>query len=138
VAKEVFRDAEVILNSVTVSSLIETVEIQTNRNAERATGLSDEAEVEMPGLKNNAVSMTAYASFGTDEIFQTLRTLWEDGTVFTWSVKKTAGSSVAADNPQFSGSAFVKDWKPLGGDVGARHMSEITLGLTTDITIAVS
>lgn len=136
-AKEVFKGAVVTLNSVDVSALVESVEIELNRAAERATGLTDEAEVEMVGLKNNAVSMTLYNTFGTSEIFQTLRTLYANGTTFAWSLRKASGS-VAVDNPEFSGSAFLKDWQAIGGEVGSRHMTQVTLGLTTDVTVATS
>lgn len=87
------------------------------------------------GLKSGQLALTLkqdIADDGLDEDFWAIL-----GSVVTFEVRLTQ-SAVGASNPKYTGSVFIKEWKPLNGSVGDVAEMDLSFPTSGAVTRAVA
>jgi hypothetical protein len=111
----VLTDAVITIGSTTISDHANKVEVPISVEEKDATTFGQTWKVRRGGLKDGMVNVTVlndYTAVNLDEMMWALL-----GTVPTFDVRPTSGS-VSSSNPKYTGSLFVKEWKPIVGSVG--------------------
>jgi hypothetical protein len=131
-----FTDAVLVVNSVTLTTLVRSVTLNVEaEDLETTTMGGGGYRSRIGGLKSGTLEVEFLNDFAAS---QTDATLWPIfGTVVTFSLKPTS-AAVSATNPLYSGSVLVTQVGPLDGEVGAlavRSVSWPTSGTVTRATV---
>lgn len=98
--------------------------------------MGDTTRNKLPGLKNWTVDVEFAQDFAAASVDATLFPL-VGAAAFPISIKPTS-AAVSATNPNFSGSALLATYSPIGGAVGDVATTTITLEGTGLLTRAVA
>ena len=119
----VLTDAVLTINSVDLSDWCKTATLEYEAEAVDETAMGDTTRINIGGLKSwtlTADLMQDYASSAVDQ------TLWSlVGTQVTVKLKATSSSN-SATNPEYSGTALIQAYQPVGGTVGELHMTRVS------------
>jgi hypothetical protein len=132
-----FLDAEVVVNSVDLSSFVRSVSLDINNEVLEQTAMGDTTRVKVAGLKDWSVSVEFYQSYYTAEVDATLFPLNDNGTVFTITVMPNKTAGISTTNPKYSGSAILPTYQPIAGahnDILASTVSFESSGALTRAT----
>lgn len=114
-ATQTFDNAFVEWNSTDLSSYVRSVTLSYEAETGDETAMGDDTRINLGGLKNWSVEVEFnqdYAGSAVDD------TLFSDvGNTATIKIRPDAGA-VASDNPEFSGTALLSSYPPVGGSVG--------------------
>lgn len=110
-----FIDAVVTVNSVVLTGFCRSATINTSADELDDTAMGDTYRSRLGGLKDWSVQLEFNSDFAASAVDVTLWSLL--GTTTTVTVKPTS-ASVAATNPNYSGSALVSQVNPIGNSVG--------------------
>lgn len=130
----VLTDAYISINSNVVSDHGNKVEINVEVEDLDATTFGQTAKVRRGGLQDGSISISFLNDFvaaNLDSIFWALI-----GQVVAFEIRPTS-SAVGTGNPKYTGSILIKEWKPIGGDVGKLVQVDVsfpTSGTTTRAT----
>lgn len=130
----VLTDAAVTINAVNLSGLVRKVTVKTMADDKDATAMGATYHARLGGLKDWTVDVEFNQDFNTSQADATLFPIL--GT----SVTVTAKSSSAANsttNPQYSGSAILKEYSPIDnavGDLAVTKASFVGAGTLTRLT----
>ena len=124
-AVQIIKNASVTINSVDLSSLVESVQITHSAEKVEITSMGMTSRRYTTGLAADAMVINFYADFAATKTEATLYPLV--GTTTTVLVKPDSGAT-AATNPLYTYSnAFVESHTPIGnGKVGEIPMTQIT------------
>lgn len=135
-AKHVFYNASVLLNSVDVSDRVESVEFTLGINGQPAAAQGEVQDYEMPGTQTiSDITLNMYQDFAASKTYATIKPLWANRATFNAVIKPDAGG-VAATNPQFTVPVFIKAFPPISATRGDRHMTQVVLGIGGVLQIA--
>ncbi|MFN0088674.1 MAG: hypothetical protein ACKVWR_00170 [Acidimicrobiales bacterium] len=85
------------------------------------------------GLKSGQIQLTFQQDMAASSIDSIMWPLL--GTVATFEIRAT-NAAVGTSNPKYTGSFFIKTWKPLDGDVGALATVDVTFPTSGAVTRA--
>lgn len=122
----VLTDAYISINSNVVSDHANKVGINATVAELKTTTFGQTWEVRIGGLKDGTIDLEFLNDFtaaNLDAIFWPLL-----GTVVTFEIRATSAAR-SATNPAYTGSIFVKEWKPIVGGVGA--LATVSLSFPT-------
>jgi hypothetical protein len=120
----VLTDANVVINSVVLSTYVKKVTLKIDAAAQDITAMGGNGyKASIGGLKSWSVDVEFNQDFAASAIDATLWPLI--GTVVPVRVKalSTANSTT---NPEYSGNVFMKTYQPIQGAVGATAMTTVT------------
>ena len=119
----VLTDAYILVNASNVSDHGNKVGINATVVDLKTTAFGQTWENRVGGLKDGTIDfdfMNDFVAANLDSIFWPLL-----GTVVTFEIRPTSGAR-STSNPAYTGSLFVKDWKPIVGNVGALAMVSVS------------
>jgi hypothetical protein len=120
-------DARIEVNSVVFSTFTQKVTLDTTIEALETTAFGGGGwKSRTGGLLDGTVGLDLLQSFAASNVDATLWPLFIAGVPFTVKVRPTS-SSVSATNPEYSGSALLEKYSPLGGGVGDLAVTSISL-----------
>ena len=132
-AKFVYKNATVVINSVDLSSQVEQVTIERKLDEVETTAFGDVAHNFVTGLENNKITLGLYADFSASSVHATLSPLV--GSTTSVVVKPTSNAT-STTNPSFTMTALISNYMPVDGKVGDVGKLSLTFPVTSAITIA--
>jgi hypothetical protein len=125
-AVEIIKNASVTINSVDLSSLVESVQITHAAERVEITSMGMTSRRYASGLAADAMVINFYVDFAATKTEATIYPLV--GTTTTVVVKPTTAAT-SATNPTYTYSnAYVESHTPIGsGKIGEIPMTQITL-----------
>lgn len=122
-ATHVLTDAVLTVNAVDLSDWCKSATLEYEAEAIDETAMGDATRTNIGGLKAWSLSADLMQDYASSAVDQTLFTLV--GTVVTVKLKATSSSN-SATNPEYTGSALITGYAPVGGSVGELHMTRLT------------
>jgi hypothetical protein len=132
-AKFVYKNATVVINSVDLSSQVEQVTVERKLDEVEVTAFGDTAHNFVTGLENNKLTLSLYADYSASSVHATLSPLV--GSTTTVVVKPTANAT-STTNPSFTMTALISNYMPVDGKVGDVGKLSLTFPVTSGITQA--
>lgn len=119
----VLLDAYISINSNVVSDHANKVDINATVVELKTTAFGATWEARVGGLKDGSVAldfMNDFVATNLDSIFWPLL-----GTVVPFEIRATSAAR-SVGNPAYTGSLFIKEWKPIAAGVGALAMTTVS------------
>ncbi len=119
----VLTDAYIVVSGNTVSDHANKVSINTTVAENKTTAFGQTWETRTGGLKDGTVDLDFFNDFvaaNLDSIFWPLL-----GTVVTFEVRPTSAAR-STGNPGYTGSLWIKEWKPISGSVGGLATTSVS------------
>lgn len=126
-------DAVFTINSVALSSYVKGIELPQGCESLDDTFMGDTTRSSLGGLLTWSVKVTLGQDYAASQVDATISPLV--GTVTTFTTRATSAAT-SSTNPQWSGSCLVKGYKPVGGQVGELHLTELELESAGTLTRA--
>lgn len=124
-AKFVYKDAYVTVNSVDLSAHVTKVTVQGEFDKVPMQSMGDAANWNLPGLKNWSVSVDFRQDFASGSVDATLSPL-NGGASFPVAVRAVKGAAKSATNPQWDGTARLFSYSPVDASVGGEAAVSVT------------
>lgn len=135
-AEFVLKDASLVVNSVDLSDHVNSVTINYSAEIQDKTAMGDDSRTKLAGLKDFSIDVEFNQDHAASNVDATLFPLI-GAAAFTVVVKPTSGS-VSATNPSYSGSCLLESYAPIGGGVGDKASTTISMPGSGDLTRATS
>ena len=132
-AKFVYKNATVVINSVDLSSQVEQVTVERKLDEVETTAFGDVAHNYVTGLESNKLTLSLYADYSAASVHATLSPLV--GSTTTVVVKPTANAT-STTNPSFTMTALISNYMPVDGKVGDVGKLSLTFPVVSGITTA--
>lgn len=138
-ATHVLTDATVVVNSVDLSTNVQSVSVEVSMETQDSTAMGHTARTNLPSLEADAVSVTFLQDFAAADVDATIWPLFKNKTSHTVVIKPSS-SAVGTTNPTFTLTGYVSEYSPIGGSVGDMHTSDVSWvnGSSTGIARATS
>lgn len=117
------KDAYVELNSVDISDWVKKVELPWEIEELDTTAMGANGKTRIGGLEDFELGLTLNQDFAASAIDQTIWPL--RGTVTTFKVRPTSAAK-SSTNPEYAGSVLIKEYPPIGNEVGELAEVEVT------------
>lgn len=125
-AKQVLRNASIVVNSVNLSDHCSSVTIEDSAEEVDFTSFSTSAYREFgQGMKDATISATFFQDFAAASVDATLYPLYDSGGTFSVVVKPDAGAT-SSTNPSYTMTARLYGYSGLNGAVGDANTIEAT------------
>lgn len=123
-AKFVYNDAHVTINSVDLSDHVQSVSLDVAVTEADVTSMSDDWDMVIAGRKRVSGSITFYQDFAASEVDATVWPLV--GTTTNLVIRPTA-AAVGAANPDYDVTgALITGYSPVTGTYGDAAMTTVT------------
>lgn len=129
----VLTDAYISINANVVSDHGNKVEISAEVEEQDTTAFGQTWRNRIGGLKDGSLAFTFIQNYITgqlDAIFWPLL-----GTNVAFEVRPTS-TAVSSSNPKYTGTLFIKEWKPIMGSVGDLVTVDVTFPASGTVTRA--
>lgn len=137
-AKHIFYDPSITVNSVDLSAHTKRISFVVTIVGQPASAVNDLEDYEMPGLRKvSPITVDFYQDFAASKTYATLNGLWTNRTSFNVVIKNSSGA-VSATNPSFTVSCFISSFPIVAGTHGESHMSQCVFAPAGALTIATS
>ena len=120
----VLKDASVTVNSVSLSSYVQSVTVDYQIEAVPADAMGNTARAFAAGLQNSTVTLTMNQDYASSQVEATIFPLV--GTNTSVVVKPTSGA-VSATNPSYTITGFLAASQPVNGAVGDLASQQIVV-----------
>ncbi len=133
----VLRNAVVLLDSVDISTSIESVEVACTAADVRVTAMGAGGEQHLAGIRDDKFTFNAFSAFGANTLHAAVSAKFiAAGTmeVICYGNGSTAGTA----NIKFIGYCPLLTYTPLGGAVGDAAMTPLEMPVNGTITMATS
>ena len=134
-AKFVFTDASLVINSVDLSDHVKSVTLNYEAELQDDTCMGDDTRTNLGGLKNWSIDVEFSQDYAASEVDATLFGIV--GTAVTCVLKPTSGA-VSSNNPSYTGSGIIGSYSPLGNSVGDLATAPVTISPAGTLTRATS
>lgn len=132
-AKFVYTNAYVSINSVDLSDHVESVTLAYQADAVEVTAMGDAARNYVAGLTDGTLTVTFLQDFAAGEVDATLFGL-VGAAAFACAVRPV-NTTIAATNPEFQFNAILTDYSgPVDASVGDAAKASATFQLTSAVT----
>jgi hypothetical protein len=119
----VLFDAFILINATNVSDHASKIELPISAADEDVTAFGQFWKARAGGLKDAAVNIDFFNDFVAAQLDSIMFPLL--GTVVTFEARPTSAARSTA-NAAYTGSIFIKEWKPLAGNVGKVTTSTVS------------
>lgn len=137
-AKHVFYNNSLTVNSVDLSDHVEEISLVATTNKQFASAMGELNDYSMPGtLALSDITVTFYQDYASAKVYATLNTAWAARTTFNIVCKPDSGAN-AATNPAWTIPVFVASMPVMQGKRGDRHMAPVTLAVAGAHSVATS
>lgn len=133
----VLKDAFVSVNGVDLSDHVKSVELPAAVEMLDDTVMGDDTRSNKPGLKTWNITVNFVQDFASAKVDATLFPLL-GAAAFTLIVRADNAAGVGATNPNYTGSAVLESYPPLGNQVGELAMSQAVFQSAGTLTRATS
>lgn len=116
-AKLIMNDARVEVNGVNLSDHVQSVTVETTKDSVDLTAMGATNKVYGRGLGDATITVTFFQDYAAASVDATLWPLANTDTPFTVKVRPTS-AAISATNPEYSMSALMYGYSPVGGSVG--------------------
>ncbi len=131
-----YNDAVVTINSVNLSPYVKSATLNQTANELEDTAMGDTFKSRIGGLKDWSIEIEFNADFGAAAVDATLAAIGV-GSTTSIAIKPTSGA-ISTTNPEWSGTALLKDYGAVSGSVGDLLTSKASFSgsgaLTRDVT----
>lgn len=134
-AKFIYKDASLVLNSVDLSDHVVSLTLDVSADLQEDHAMGDSTKTRLVGLKDWSVSIDFRQDFAASEVDATLWGIM-NGAVAVPIVIKPTSAAVSATNPSYSGNVVLESYPPLGGSVGDIAGTSVSLQAAGDLTRA--
>lgn len=134
-ATEILDDAFVEWNATDLSSYVRSVTLSYQAETGDETAMGDTTRINLGGLKNWSVEVEFNQDYAAGAVDATLFS--DVGTTATIKIRPKSGA-VASDNPEYSGTALLTDYSPVGGTVGDVHTTSASFAPAGTLSRATS
>lgn len=111
----VLLDAAVTINAVDLSGKVRKATLKTSADDQDSTAMGATYHARAGGLKDWTLELEFNSDFAAAQVDATLWPLL--GATSTVTAKATSAAN-SATNPQYSGTALLKEYSPIDGSVG--------------------
>lgn len=132
---EKLYDAYLTLGGTNVSSYIKSLELTESVDPQDDTVMGDTTKSNIAGLKDWSLTVTFVQGYGVGEVDTVIAAAGGVGALIAIVTRK-ASSAVGTSNPQWSGTGLVTEYKPVGGEVGGLHLTQLKMVPNTALTRA--
>ena len=123
-AKVILTDADITVNSVSVSTLSNSITLTYEKDSVEVTAFGDAGHKFTGGLQNNSCEMQLFQDFAVSQTEATIFPLV--GTPTTLVIKPTSGAT-GAENPEYTiTDAMLVSHTPVAGAVGEIAMTTLS------------
>lgn len=119
-AKHMLRDGSLVVNGVTLSDHVKSMEFSGSAEDVDVTAMGAVGVGRVPGLRDESLDVTFLQDYAAASVDATLSPLYTGGTSFTVVVKYTS-AAVSATNPTFTATCYLLEYQAVAGDVGSAH-----------------
>ena len=116
-ARSVFTNCYLLVNSVDLSNRVQQVAVNRQADKVEVTAMTATGKEYLPGLRDDSIEVTFRQDFASTSVDQTLDPLFAGGSTFLVKVAAN-GSSFSATNPVYSGTCALFEYSPISGNVG--------------------
>lgn len=117
-AKLVLRDCFVMVNAVTFSDHVSSVELQMKKDDIDVTSFSGAGRTHAAGLSDCSVTLNFQQDFAASSVDATLYPLWANETTFITQIRPTSAAASATNPTYYAASCILLEYAPLSGKVG--------------------
>ena len=132
----VFNDPFVSINGVDLSDHVRSVTLNYGAEPQDMTASGDGTRINLAGLLAWSADIEFNQDYAAAEVDATLFSL-VGAAAFTIILRPTQ-AAVSTTNPNFTGSAILESYQPMGGTIGEAHVSPVTLQSAGTLTRATS
>lgn len=115
-ANLVLTDAFVSFNGTDLSANVKSVTLDYSAEALDVTAMGDTTHIRLGGLKDWSASVEFHQDYAASSVDATLFPLV--GSTGTLIIRPDNSDGVGATNPNFTGTALLESYNPVGGGVG--------------------
>lgn len=134
-AQHMLYNGYLLVNAVNLSSWVKSMRVPQGVESLDDTAMGDTTRTHLGGLKTWSIDADLEQDFAASAVDVSISAIL--GTVVAIEVRADAGA-VSTTNPKWTGSALVKDYQPIGGEVGSLHMTRLVLESAGPLTRATS
>jgi len=116
-AKLVLTNALVLVNSNDISSHVQSVNIEGQRNEVDVSSMGDTFSEIVLGLTDVTVTVGVFNDFAAANVDSILFPLWQTNTPFPIELRPV-NAARSTSNPAFTMTALLPNYSPLNGSVG--------------------
>jgi hypothetical protein len=124
-AKFIWTDAFVSIGGNDVSDHVASVSLNYSADMQDDTAMGDLSHKRLGGLKDWSVDVEFHQDFAAGNIDALMFPLV--GTQVAVIIRPVKGTAVGTSNPNYTGTACLESYKPIGGSVGDLAKTTITL-----------
>jgi hypothetical protein len=119
----VLFDAFILINAQNISDHANKIEIPFSADEEDVTAFGQTWKARTGGLKDASLNIDLFNDFVAAQLDSIMFPLL--GTVVTFEARPTSAAR-STGNAAYTGSIFIKEWKPLSGSVGKVTMASVS------------
>lgn len=123
--KFVLTDAYVSIDGNDMSDHVASVTVNYSAEMQDDTAMGDGTHKRIGGLKDWSVDIEFHQDFASSNVDAILFPLV--GSTFTIIVRPVKTGGVGSTNPNYTGTAILESYKPLGGSVGDLAKASVTI-----------
>ena len=135
-AHRVFTDAFLSINGVDLSDHVESVTLTYSAELVDDTTMGDTTRTRIGGLLDWSISADLAQDLAASEVNATLFSLV--GSTFAVILRADNSEGVGAANPNFTGTGILESYIPVGGSIGERLNTSITIQAAGALSAATS
>lgn len=124
-AKHVLTDATCVVNGVTLSDHVESVEITQEFEDVDLTAMGATAREHGKGLRSDSITINFFQDFAASSLDQTLSALVTNTSGFSVVIKPTSAAT-STTNPQYSMTSLLFSYNPINAGVGEANQTSVT------------
>lgn len=131
-AKTVFTDAYVLLNTTSYAGQVRSVALDYSADMVDTTAMGDGGKRVQGGLKDWSLTIEVYqdASLVDQNVFPLV-----GAAAFPVEIRATS-AAVSATNPRYTGSGVLESYNPVSGSVGSELVATLTIRGSSALTRA--
>ena len=127
----VLTDAYISIAGNVLSDHGNKIELPVQVEEKETTAFGQTWKTRTGGLKDASVSISFIQDYVASNLDQIMWALI--GTVVAFEVRPTSGT-VTTSNPKYTGSLFIKEWKPIMGSVGDLATVDVSFPTSGTVT----
>jgi hypothetical protein len=136
-AKFVLRNAAVRIASTDFSDHVSEVTVNLTAADVSTTAMGAGGEERLAGIRDDSFELTMFSDFASASVDAVLQAQMYGSSLFLVEVW-AAGTTTAATNPKYSGTAILLEYQPIAGSVGDASMTTLQLPVNGTISRATS
>lgn len=121
-----------LLGTLNISDHVQSASLTVNYDQLDITAMTNTAHPQLKGLPSHSLQVTLFNDQAASQIRSVLDAAKGTTVAFAFAAN---GSTASTTNPVYSGSVFINGYTPVAGATGEVATIDLSLDVTTDITI---